>query len=177
VFALLVREFYFDTPRHVPRFFSLRFVVAGIITGSPMSDQPPKPIGWDEATPHMQLAWRKENTTNPTGFVGVTKTRGGFRANIRNPITEERYDLGPFDTAEEAGDAFDAAFLEIHGEEKDDLDWVDQWDDQPGPLSPEFRAQCDRELAPILEMLRADDDEEKAQAEAKLQQARNKDKP
>ena len=84
-------------------------------------DRPQYPAAWSNYSPHQKLAWRKINDSNATGFVGVTmESSGRFSANIFDPTAEKRIRIGTFDTAEEAGEAFENEFVRIHGERDED---------------------------------------------------------
>lgn len=94
---------------------------------------PNKPSNWDEMTPHKRHEWRKANHTNSSGFVGVTETHGGrFKAKIFCPTREKQMHLGTFDSAHEAGKAYEQAFEKIYGSEEE---WLKN--NRPKPLFPD----------------------------------------
>ena len=64
---------------------------------------------------HMQnMANRKKNSNNKTGFKGVSLHRKKYRAQLR--FNGERFSLGCYDTPEEAARAYDEKAKELHGE-------------------------------------------------------------
>lgn len=80
------------------------------------------PTEWDLMTPHQRHAWRKNNNTNKTGFVGVKSTKDGkFNAKIFDPGTGKPVHIGTLLTAQSAGEAYEREFLRIYGTEEE---WV-----------------------------------------------------
>lgn len=64
---------------------------------------------------YAQNTWnRKRNSTNSSGYVGVTPYRGRFVSGISHQCS--RINLGAFNTPEEAAAAYDLKALELRGD-------------------------------------------------------------
>ena len=128
------------------------------------SDRPNYPAAWSNYSPHQKLEWRKEHDTNSTGFVGVKQeVSGRFSAKIFDPAAEKRIHIGTFDTAEEAGEAFENEFLRIYGERDEDgetdpdphdveglREVMNQWRSGATGNPPEIVEMIQREILPLL---------------------------
>lgn len=76
-----------------------------------------KPVspGERERTPAERTRHHRDRRTNKTGFLGVNRHRGRYRARIRGP-EGVKIECGSAKTAEAAARLYDAKAIELYGD-------------------------------------------------------------